>query len=154
MAAVLCVKAASDFPVRFFLSILDAWGRSEIKVVLRADQEVAVTSILREVQARRRQSALLERSPVESLATMGAMDGANRILGEMLRSMKHAAKTRIGGREWRHTPRRTCEAAWAHGRQSRDESDTRERKQREATRVMRWNRWTHSRRQSTELPWA
>ena len=36
MAAALCVKAASDLLVGFFLATLDAWRRSEIKVVLRA----------------------------------------------------------------------------------------------------------------------
>ena len=51
MAAAFCVKAASDLLVRFFLAILDAWGRFEVKVLLRADQEVTVTLILRETQA-------------------------------------------------------------------------------------------------------
>ena len=44
------------------------------------------------------QNTLLERSPVESHATMGAMERANRTLVEILRTMKHAAETRVGGR--------------------------------------------------------
>ena len=73
-AAALTVKAASETLVRFFLAMLDAWGRSDVKVLLRSDQEVTLTLILREVQARRQQRTLVERSPVESHATMGAME--------------------------------------------------------------------------------
>ena len=98
MAAALTVKAASETFVRFFLAMLDAWGRSDVKVLLRSDQEVTLTLILREVQARRQQRTLVERSPVESHATMGAMERANRTMGEMLRTMKHATETRVGGR--------------------------------------------------------
>ena len=57
MAAALCVKAASELLVRFLLAMLDAWVRAEVKMLLRADQEVTVTLILQEVQARRRQRA-------------------------------------------------------------------------------------------------
>ena len=98
MATALYMKAASDLLVRFFLAMLDAWGRSEVMVLLRADLEVTVTLILREVQARRSQNTLLGRSPVESHATMGAMERANRTLGEILRTMNHATETRVGGR--------------------------------------------------------
>ena len=86
-AAALSVKAASDPQVRFFLAMLDAWGRSDVKVLLRSDHEVTFTLILREVQARRQQRISVERSPVESHATMGAMERASRTLGEMLRTM-------------------------------------------------------------------
>ena len=98
MAAALTVKAASETLVRFFLAMLDAWGRSDVKVLLRSDQEVTLTLILREVQARRQQRTLVERSLVESHATMGAMERGNRTMGEMLRTMKHATETRVGGR--------------------------------------------------------
>ena len=98
MAAALTGKAASDILVRFFLAMLDVWGRSDVKVLSRSDQEVALTLILREVQARRQQRNLLERSLVESHATMGAMERASRTLGEMLRTMKNATETRVGGR--------------------------------------------------------
>ena len=98
MAAALTVKAASETLVRFFLAMLDAWGRTDVKVLLRSDQEVTLTLILREVQARRQQRTLVERSPVESHATMVAMERANRTMGEMLRTMKHATETRVGGR--------------------------------------------------------
>ena len=57
-----------------------------------------MTLILREVQARRQQRTLVERSPVESHATMGAMERANRTMEEMLRTMKHATATTVGGR--------------------------------------------------------
>ena len=98
MAAAVTVKAASDILVRFFLAMLDAWGRSDVKVLLRSDQEVTLCLILREVQARRQQRTLVERSPVESHATMGVMERANPTLGEMLRALKHATETRAGGR--------------------------------------------------------
>ena len=51
-------KAASELLLRFFLAILDAWRKSE--VFLRADQEVTVTLVPREVQARRKQGTLLD----------------------------------------------------------------------------------------------
>ena len=98
MAAALSVKAASDHVVRFFLAMLDAWRRSDGQVLLRFDQEVTLTPILREVHARCQQRTLVERSPVESFATMGAMERTNWTLGEMLRTMKHATETRVGGR--------------------------------------------------------
>ena len=98
MAAALTGKAASDILVRFFLAILDVWGRSYVKVLSRSDQEVALTLILREVQSRRQQRNLLERSLVESHATMGAMERASWTLRETLRAMKNATKTRFGGR--------------------------------------------------------
>ena len=91
-AAALTVKAASETLVRFFLAMLDAWGRSDVKVLLRSDQEVTLTLILREVQAKRQQGTLIERSPVETHATMGAMERANRTMWEMLRTMKHATE--------------------------------------------------------------
>ena len=50
--------------------MLDAWRRSEVKVLSRGDQEVTATLVPREVQARRRQNTLLERSPVEGHATV------------------------------------------------------------------------------------
>ena len=86
MAAVLCVKAACELLVRFFAGVLDLWRRSEVKVPLRADQEVTVILVLREVKARHKQGTLLEGSPVESHATMGAMERANSCLGELLRT--------------------------------------------------------------------
>ena len=52
MAAALIVKAASEMLVRFFLAMLDAWGRTDVKVLLRSHQEVTLTFILREVQTR------------------------------------------------------------------------------------------------------
>ena len=82
MAAALTVKAASKTLVRFFLAMLDAWERSDVKVLLRSDQEVTLTLILREVQARWQQRTLVERSLVESHATMGAMEKANRTMGQ------------------------------------------------------------------------
>ena len=86
MVAALNVKAANGPLVRVFLAMLDAWGRSDDKVLPRSDQEVTLTLIVREVQARR-QRTLVERSRVESHATMGAMERANQTLVEMLRTI-------------------------------------------------------------------
>ena len=77
MAAAVTAKAASDILVRLFLAMLHAWGRSDAKMLLRSDQEVALSLILREVQARRQHRTLVERSPMESHATIGAMERAN-----------------------------------------------------------------------------
>ena len=62
MAAALSVKDARDLLVRFFLAMLDAWGRSDFKVLLRSDHEVTLTLILHEEQARRQQGTLVERT--------------------------------------------------------------------------------------------
>ena len=51
MAEAVSVKAVSALMVRFFLAMLDAWGRSDVKVLLRSDQKVTLTLILHEVQA-------------------------------------------------------------------------------------------------------
>ena len=88
MAAALCVKAASELLVRVFQAILDLWPRGE--AILRADQEVTMTP--GEAQT------LLERSPVDSHATMGVTEWADRTLGELLRATKHATETYVGGR--------------------------------------------------------
>ena len=102
MGADLSVKAASDLLVRFFLAMLDA--RSDVKVQLRSDLEVTLTLIFREVQARRQPRTLVD-LPVERHATMGAMERANRTLGEMLSTMKDATEMRAGGRlETDHHP--------------------------------------------------
>ena len=45
----MSVKAASDLLVRFFLAMLDAWGRSDVRVLPRAVQEVTLALLLREV---------------------------------------------------------------------------------------------------------
>ena len=52
MAAALSGKAATA--VRFFLAIFGFWRRSEVRGLLRADQEVPVTLVLVEAQARRK----------------------------------------------------------------------------------------------------
>ena len=98
MAAALRVMVASDLLVRFFLAMLDACGRSDVKVLLRSEQEETLTLILREVQARHQQGTLVECSPVESHATMGGMEGASRILGGILRTMLNATAMRVSGR--------------------------------------------------------
>ena len=46
-AAALCVKAATDLLVCFFVVILHVWRRSVVKVIVRADQEVTVTLMLK-----------------------------------------------------------------------------------------------------------
>ena len=43
VAAALSEKAAGDLLVRFFLAMLDAWGRPDVKVLLRSYQEVTLT---------------------------------------------------------------------------------------------------------------
>ena len=63
MAAAVTAKAASDILVRLFLSMLDAWGRLDAKILLRSDQEVTLSLNLREVQATRQHRTLVERSP-------------------------------------------------------------------------------------------
>ena len=59
---------------------------------------MTLSLILRKVQARRQHRPHVERSPKESHATIGAMERANRTLGEVSRALKHATETRVGGR--------------------------------------------------------
>ena len=79
MAAAVSVKTTNNLLVRFFPAVLGAWRRSDVKVLSRSHQEVTLTLILREVQASRLQRTLVERSPVESHATMVAMVKASWI---------------------------------------------------------------------------
>ena len=86
----------------FFMAMLDAWGRSDVKVLLRSDQEVTLTLILREVQARRQQRTLVERS-----------QGKSRYHGESKphpgRDVTHNESTRL---------KRELEAGWRRTIQS------------------------------------
>ena len=93
-AAAITAKAASDTLGRISLAMLYAWGRSDAKTSLRHDQDMTLSL----VQARRRHRPHVERSPKESHATIGAMERANRTLGEVSRTLKHATETRVGGR--------------------------------------------------------
>ena len=97
-AAAITAKAASDTLGKISLAMLYAWGRSDAKTSLRHDQDMTLSLILRKVQARRRHRPHVERSPKESHATIGAMERANRTLGEVSRALKHATETRVGGR--------------------------------------------------------
>ena len=58
------------------------WVRSDVKVFLRSDQDVTLTLILRDVQARRQQRTLVKRSPVGSHAIMGVIERANSVTWE------------------------------------------------------------------------
>ena len=106
MAAALSAKSASDLQVRFFRAMLGAWGRSDVKVLLRTDEEMTLTLILREVQARRQQRTLVGRLPVESHATMGAMERANRTAAGDGSSPCLFWRNRVGSGTWNKT------AAW------------------------------------------
>ena len=96
--AAVTAKAASDTLVRIPMAMLYAWGRSDAKTLLRLGQDVTLSLILRKEQARRQHRPRLERSPKESHASIGAMERANRTLGEVSRKLKHASETRVGGR--------------------------------------------------------
>ena len=88
-----------------------------MKALLRADQEVTVTLVLKEVQARRKLDTLLERSPVDGHASNGAMVRASRTLGELLRTTKHATEPEAD--RIQSTPTRSagwCDFCWLHCR--------------------------------------
>ena len=53
--SMAAAQAASETLVRFFLAMLDVWGRSDVQVLLRSDQEVTLTLTL-----------ILPRSPGET----------------------------------------------------------------------------------------
>ena len=47
MVVAVAAKAASDILVRLFLAMLEAWGRSDAKMLLPSEQEVTLSLILR-----------------------------------------------------------------------------------------------------------
>ena len=96
--AMVTAKAASDTLVITSLAILYAWRRSDAKTLLRPDQDVTLSLIRRKAQARRQHRPRMERSPKESHATIGTVERANRTLGGVLRTLKHAIETRVGSR--------------------------------------------------------
>ena len=82
MAAALSVKAASDLLVRFFLAMLDAWGRSEVKVLSRsADANRELWWSVYQWKAARPWEPWKEQTGP----------------WEMWRTMEHESGTRVGG---------------------------------------------------------
>ena len=74
MAAALTVKAASETLVRFFLAMLDAWGRSDVKVLLRSVQEVTRKLVFREVLRDGNKRTLVERLRAHGRQGKGQQD--------------------------------------------------------------------------------
>ena len=64
-------------------------------MLLRADQEVTVTLVLREV---RRGASRVPCWSVRQWTAVGTMERVNRTSGELLQTTKHATETKIGGR--------------------------------------------------------
>ena len=115
VAAALCEKAAIELLARFVLAIFDVWVRSEVKALLRADQEVTVT--LKEVQARREAGHPAGTFASGQSRVHGRHGTASRTLGELLRTTKHATEPEAD--RIQSTPPRSggwCDCCWLHCR--------------------------------------
>ena len=95
VAATQCSKGAIAYLAAFLLGQLAAWGLGSGALVLRADQETSLTTLLDEIRARRAET-LVERTAVESHLSIGAAERMNREVAGLLRTLKMALETRIG----------------------------------------------------------
>ena len=74
-----------------------AWGLASEALVLRADQETSLTTLLDEIKARRT-NTLVARTVVVSNCSIGAAERVNREVADLLRTPKTALEAQIGGK--------------------------------------------------------
>ena len=77
VAATRCSKGARAYLAAFFMGELTAWGLGSAALVVRADQETSLATLPDEIKARRAE-LLVERTAVESLQSLGAVERVNR----------------------------------------------------------------------------
>ena len=97
VAATQCSKRAIANLAAFLMGQLAAWGLASGALVVRADQETSLTTLLDEIKARRPET-LVERTAVESHQSIGAVERMNREVGGLLRTLKAALEARIGAK--------------------------------------------------------
>ena len=97
VAATQCSKGAIAYLAAFLMGQLAAWGLASGALVVKADQETSLTTLLDEIKARRTET-LLERTAVESHQSIGAVERMNRELAGLLRTPKAALEARIGAK--------------------------------------------------------
>ena len=96
VAATQCSKGATiAYLAACLMGQLAAWGLGSGALVLRADKETSLTTLLDEIKARRAET-LVERTAVESHQSIGAVERVNREVAGLLRTPKTALETRIG----------------------------------------------------------
>ena len=81
----------------FLMGQLAAWGLAYGVLVVRADQETSLTTLLDEIKARRPET-LVEHTAVESHQSIGAVERMNREVAGLLRRLKAALEARIGAK--------------------------------------------------------
>ena len=95
VAATQCSKGAIANLAAFLMGQPAAWGIASGALVVRADQETSLTTLLDEIKARRTET-LVERTAVESHQSIGAVERMNREVAGLLRTHKAALEARIG----------------------------------------------------------
>ena len=97
VAATQCSKGAIAYLAAFLMGQLAAWGLASGALVVRADQETSLTTLLDEIKARRPET-LVERTAVESHQSIGAVERMNREVAGLLRTLEAALEARIGAK--------------------------------------------------------
>ena len=97
VAALECSKGGIAYLATFLMGELAAWGLGSGTLVLRADKETSLTTLLDEIKARRAET-LVERTIVESHQSIGVVERMNREVVGLLRTFKAVLEARISGK--------------------------------------------------------
>ena len=97
VAATQCAKGAIAYLAAFFMGQLAAWSLASGALLVRADQETSLTTLLDEIKERRPETQV-ERTAVESQQSIGAVERMNREVAGLLRTLKAALEARIGAK--------------------------------------------------------
>ena len=95
VAATQCSMGAIAYLAAFLMGQLAAWGLGSGALVVRADQETSLTTLLDEIKARRAET-LAERTAVESHQSVEAVERMNREVVGLLRTHKAADQQHSG----------------------------------------------------------
>ena len=95
VATTQCSKGAIAYLAAFLMGQLAAWGLVSGALVVRADQETSLTTLLDEIEARLPET-LVERTAVESHQSIGAVERMNREVAGLLRTLKAAHRCQGG----------------------------------------------------------
>ena len=97
VAATQCPKGAIAYLAAFLMGLLAAWGLASGALVVRADQETSLATLLDEIKARRPETRV-ERTAVVSHHLIGTVERMNREVAGLLRTVKTALEARIGAK--------------------------------------------------------
>ena len=97
VAATQCSTGATAYLAALLKGQLAAWGLGSGTLVLRADRETSLTTLLHETKARKAET-LVERTAVDSHQSIGAVERMNREVAGLLRTLKTALEARFGAK--------------------------------------------------------